>query len=495
MQSNHPSAYQNKKQVEKEIKDQIANSCYVIADRPPVVVSALAAIPKDDGSVRLIHDGSRPVGSAMNDYSLPESVKFQTLRDACRLALPNYYCAKIDLKSAYRSVPIHPGDYNATGLQWIFEGDSEPTFFFDTRLPFGSNKAPSHFNRLSQAIRRCMVRRGFKGVVAYIDDFFICAPTYEECKKWMFVLLKLLRKLGFSISYKKVVGPTQQLTFLGLQINTVDSTLTLSETKLQKLKQQLSEFSAKTRATKQQLQRLAGSLNYATQAVRGGRFFLRRILDAMQHLKHARHKARLSAEFHSDIQWWLSFLTVFNGTVYYSSIEKEHVHVDACNAAAGAFWCGHWKYLVFDHDLPSASPLHINYKEVCAVVMAVSNWLPMWQRKTVIVHTDSVVTQCIINRGWCKNRYVNILLRQMAFQCARLNCVLKAVHVPGTLNIMADTISRLHEPNKINLFLQLISRWFHGPPPSSQIQHHMSMSALLFLFDKCRRDKISALRR
>ena len=151
--------------------DQMNKGHYVIACKKPTVVSALAAIPKDDTSVRIIHDGSRPAGQAVHDYSVPESVKFQTLTDACKLATPDYWCAKVDLHSAYRSVGIHPDNYCVTGLKWHFRGIKEQTYLFDTRLPFGSNKGPSHFHRLSQAVRRSMAHRGMAGVVAYIDDF------------------------------------------------------------------------------------------------------------------------------------------------------------------------------------------------------------------------------------------------------------------------------------------------------------------------------------
>ena len=58
---------------------------YVIACKKTTVVSALVAIPKDDTSNSTVHDGSRPAGQAMNDYSVPESVKFQTA-DVCKLA-------------------------------------------------------------------------------------------------------------------------------------------------------------------------------------------------------------------------------------------------------------------------------------------------------------------------------------------------------------------------------------------------------------------------
>lgn len=179
-------------------------------------------------------------------------------------------------------------------------------------------------------------------------------------------------------------------------------------------------------------------------------------------------------------------LFTFNGTVYYNTGACEHVHVDACNKTAGIFWQGHWRYTVFECDMPLVASLHINYKEICAVVKAVDYWAPFWQGKTVIIHTDSVVTKAAINKGWSKNSYVNCLLRKMAWTC-KVNCKLKAVHVPGSLNALADTISRLHEKGKVQLLVQLLSRWHHGPIPASRLLDHMSTGAFVFLFDRCQR--------
>jgi hypothetical protein len=483
-QPNHASTQQYHKQVEAEVVMQLNVGNYVIASQKPTVISALGAIPKADGSVRLIHDGSRPVGGAMNDYSTPDSVKFQSLQDACTLAKPNYYMAKIDLQAAYRSVPIHPDDYAATGLQWTFKNAKEPVYLFDTRLPFGSNKGPAIFHRLSQAIRRCMVRRGFQGTIAYIDDFFLCAPTYEECQHWMAVLIALVRKLGFLISWKKVVGPSQKLTFLGVEIDTTRSTVALDQDKLSQLRQELLAFSKRKRATKQQLQSLAGKLNWASSVVRGGRFFLRRIIDSICSLKQQKHKVQLSSDFKGDLNWWMNFLQTFNGCAYFTS-QTEHVHVDACSAAAGVFWAGHWNYLVFDCDMAKAAHLHINYKEMCAVIHAVDIWSKFWQGKTVIFHTDNTVTKAVVNRGWSRNRYINTLLRRMAWICAKAHIRVKAIHVPGSINTVADTISRLHEPERIYDLMQLLRRWHHGPIPYTPLQDHMTTSAFFSLLYRC----------
>jgi hypothetical protein len=134
-QKNHKSASEHSDAVEAELLDQLKKGHYVIASEKPRIVSALAAIPKDDGGIRLIHDASKPSGKAMNDYSIPESVKFQTIKDACLLAKTGYWCAKVDLQSAYRSVCISPQDYCVTGLSWTFKGETDPTFLFDCRLP------------------------------------------------------------------------------------------------------------------------------------------------------------------------------------------------------------------------------------------------------------------------------------------------------------------------------------------------------------------------
>lgn len=69
----------------------------------------------------------------MKNCSVLETVKFQTLQDACRVARPNYWCAKVELMAACRSVGIHPGNYGMTGLKWHFQNTSEPTSLFDSR--------------------------------------------------------------------------------------------------------------------------------------------------------------------------------------------------------------------------------------------------------------------------------------------------------------------------------------------------------------------------
>ena len=253
-----------KSKVEGQIKWEIKHGNYEITDKRPVIVSALGAIPKQDSSdIRLIHDCSRPIGTSVNDLATKYSVKYQTMDEAVKLSSPNCFYAKVDLKSAYRSVNIHPNNYCLTGLKWVFQGDTSPTYLIDKKLPFGARKSPAIFHRLTQAVRRMMSRRGFHNIVVYLDDFLVIEKSKQRCLHAMNVLINLLRMLGFAINWSKVIDPCHKIIFLGIELDSNNLCLTLPERKLNETLELLNWFKEKSRASKKQLQRLAGKLNWA----------------------------------------------------------------------------------------------------------------------------------------------------------------------------------------------------------------------------------------
>ena len=219
---------------------------------------------------------------------------------------PGAYMAKVDLKPAYRSVPIHPSQYCMTGLKWTFSGDSKPTYFYDTRLCFGSKKAPSIFTRITQAIRRMMERLGYK-LVVYLDDFCLVENSKEKCMKSLNTLIALLRSLGFDIAWNKVEGPQQKIIFLGIEFDSISYKMCLPARKITDIQELLASFQKRNRASLRQLQQLAGKLSYACSIIHGGRVYLQRVLDIMRPLRHASHKVKLSSHIHQ------TFKRIYNG--------------------------------------------------------------------------------------------------------------------------------------------------------------------------------------
>ncbi len=412
--------------------------------------------------MRLIHDCSRPFGNSVNDYALPSAIHYESIDTAYKLATQGKFMCKIDLKAAYRSVAIHPVDYHLAGLQFQFSGDQFISKLFDVRLPFGSSKGPMIFNRLSQAVKRMMYRRGYENLVVYLDDFLIVEDSYERCVEAQQVLLSLLIKLGFRISWTKVTSCKQKVEFLGICIDTSTCSASLSTGKVMKLYNLLQEFVSRKRASKRQLQSLAGSLNWACQVIRVGRFFLRRILDTMNKLKEASHKCKLNEEFRSDLHWWLKYLETFNMTLYYRDVQKLAMHTDACNEGGGMFLGGKWYYVNWKKDLPKASKLHINYKEVLAAVLGIIHWAPFMINCDITIITDSTVAKGILNKGSCRHSYVMGWLRKMFWILENYNVRIKAIHIPGCLNQIPDAISRLHESGQGLRLHALMKQWRHG---------------------------------
>ena len=135
---NYRSALDERDKVEAQIREEIANGRYMVVQEPPLITSALGAIPKSDGGVRIIQDASRPDGNALNDFALKDKVSFQTVDDATANLEQGDYQAVIDLKLAYRVCRSRRGHWRYAGLQWTFNGHPAPTYMVDTMLGFGS---------------------------------------------------------------------------------------------------------------------------------------------------------------------------------------------------------------------------------------------------------------------------------------------------------------------------------------------------------------------
>ena len=199
-------------------------------------------------------------------------------------------------------------------------------------------RTPGIFHRLRQAVKRFMAKRGYRSLVVYLDDFLIIGATYAECLEIFNCLVKLLQELGFQISWHKVIPRTQALIFLGILINSVTQTLELPQDKLVALQDLVQAFLHQHRASKRQLQSLAGKLSSACRVVYGGRTILCGILDAMNAMLSSSARYRLSPEFYADLTWWAEFLKLFNGKqLFLDSRPVVDVQTDACFDGMGFF--------------------------------------------------------------------------------------------------------------------------------------------------------------
>jgi hypothetical protein len=184
------------------------------------------------------------------------------------------------------------------------------------------------------------------------------------------------------INWSKVVEPTTSIIFLGIEI---DSTMELRfpADKLSLLRLELDDFKVRKRASKKQLQSFAGKLNWASAVIRGGRVFLRRIIDCITSLKRNWHKILLKGEVLADIAWWRKFMAKLNGkSLLLDKLAITSVCTDACRIGAGGYYQDDWLYANWAVDFPFANSLHIDELEAFSVVLATLRWTKQWRNKS-----------------------------------------------------------------------------------------------------------------
>lgn len=145
----------------------------------------------------------------------------------------------IDIKSAYRAVAIKPSHRQLLGFRW--ELDGVESFFHDRRLCFGLRTGPCQFDLISSFISDTLLQLYGITIVQYIDDFLCSGESFTACEKAQHHVIKLLRFLGFYVSWKKVTSPSQTVVYLGIEVDSVAMELRLPNGKLEKIRDLLSQ--------------------------------------------------------------------------------------------------------------------------------------------------------------------------------------------------------------------------------------------------------------
>ena len=176
--------------------------------------------------------------------------------------------AKVDLKSAFRMIPVRKEDWELLGMEW------NGHFYFDKCLPFGLRSAPFLFNQFAQALSWMMRHNyGIQHHVHYLDDYFLVGPADStQCASDVAMMLSLCACLGIPVAEDKLEGPGTHITFLGILLDSSKQELSLPPGKLHEIQSLLETWHSK-KCMKRQLLSLIGKLAFAAKVAPAGRFF------------------------------------------------------------------------------------------------------------------------------------------------------------------------------------------------------------------------------
>ncbi len=367
---------------------------------------------------------------------------------------PLDWFAAIDLKDAYFHVSILPR--HRPFLRFAFEGRA----YQYKVLPFGLSLSPRVFTKVAEAALVPLRERGVR-ILNYLDDWLILAQSREQLRAHKDLVLRHLSQLGLRVNWEKSkLVPTQRISFLGMELDSVNQTARLTQERAQSVLNCLKTLSGRTAVPLKLFQRLLGHMAAAAAIVPLGLLHMR----PLQHWLHGRiprwawergtHRVQITPACRKTFSPWSDPSFLRAGVPLEQVSRHAVVFTDASATGWGATYNGHAVLGVWTGP---QLRWHINCLELLAVRLALSRLRGRLQGKDVLVRTDNTATVAYINRqGGLRSRRMSQLARHLLLWSQKHLRSLRAIHIPGVLNRAADELSRAALPGEWRLHPQAV---------------------------------------
>ena len=216
-------------------------------------------------------------------------------------------------------------------------------------LPFGLRSAPFLFNQLSDGLEWILKNNyGIQHVIHILDDFFIAERNKSDCLTSFSTLLRVFMSLKAPVVASKTIGPSREIEFMGIILDSVRMEARLPQDKLIRINQLLDSFKNRRSVRLVELQSLIGTLQFACKVVVPGRTFLQRAINLTRGVPSRFHHIRLNKEFFKDLAMWKIFLSKWNGRSFFlestpTPAQNLELYTDAAGSIGfGGYFQGRW---------------------------------------------------------------------------------------------------------------------------------------------------------
>ena len=406
--------------------------------RSPGFYSRLFLVPKKTGGMRPVIDLS-----ILNTFLLVPHFKMEsnrTIRDSIQ---PLIWTTSLDLTDAYFHISIAPSFRKYLRFMW------NHTVYQFRALPFGLAVAPLVFTRVFQAVISHLHTLSIQ-IHSYLDDSLIKNPDRDLLSVQTERVIGLFLSLGFLISWKKSeLVPAQDFVFLGEHYRTDIGLILPPEEKFLALRQKISLFLSYQTVTARQFSQLLGLLNSLADVIPLGRLHIRPLqFYLLQHWLPASNdweaQIPLLPSLTPHLDWWSQRENVMKGVSLLVPVPSLTLYTDASNLGWGAFLEGH---SVSGQWSPAQQLEHINVLEMTAVLLALQHFKSLLFQKPLVLATDNTtVVAYMRNQGGTHSFSLYLLCKEILLLCANSQIHLVVRHVPGHLNVLADSLSRSLAP-------------------------------------------------
>ena len=259
------------------LEDDILEGGVSRVDDRPHCVHAIGGIEKSNGKLRPITDCSMPDNVSVNNFMDSTCKRFSnnSVDSLAQILEQDDFLCVTDIASVFRSVSIHPDNRKYQGLSWETEGNK--SYYVENLLCFGLKCASYIFDLPSQLVVDIATSKGIVKIVNYLDDFAIEENSEQKCRESQYVLIGILRKMGFAVAWSKLESPARRVKLLVIIVDSEKMNLSLPKEKVDKLMDLIRSAEEKGSASKRVLECIAGHMAHCAAVITGGRTFSRRV--------------------------------------------------------------------------------------------------------------------------------------------------------------------------------------------------------------------------
>ena len=419
--------------ITKGVLEEVRNT------KSPGFYGRLFIRPKPNGKWRTIIDLSQ-----LNLFIHNPSFQMESAISIQNAMRPGMIATSIDLSEAYFHVPVHR-NYRKYMRIALFGRVLQ-----FKAMPMGLNVSARIFTKIILEMLK-MVRKKKVWIHAYLDDLILknWHWNWELLKNQTWDTVVLTTKLGWLINFvKSELDPKWRMIYVGIFFQ-FDKGLALAPLeKVKELESMIKSLIAQKGGKARIWSKVIGKMGSMMRQITLGPLHRR---TAQKILKTQWTQKRqdwedwvpLPEDLVAELSWWLNRANTQRGVSLEPWKPTKTLFTDASKWGFGATL---GKSMVWDQWSRAESQAHSNNLEMLATIRAVESLQDQLRGESLLICSDNTTTVATINKqGGVRSWELTELAWTLWTILDRIGCQARARHIPGRLNVLADSLSRQNQ--------------------------------------------------